>query len=271
MPELLTLSHSRAKQYAECGWKYKLIRVDKTPEPPSVALAAGSAFHKWAECHDRTLVEPKIGRVQPGSWEFAEYFAVELAALAEGSGIEPADFRVSGRKTKDRPSGETIDYWSEELGPLLCQKYIEHRWPNGWSLCTDLPPDSAENTVGVEYHVRLDLPGLRWQGYYDRIFVDQFGNLVVVDLKTWQRPRLSTQLAEYMVAGQMLGLRTVFGAYYNARTGELGPVRACTWDEQTFRDYVAANSLGIESGLFIPNVGDHCGWCSVRETCEFAP
>lgn len=259
------MSHSRGRRYGQCGWAYKLGDIDGHKGHPSVAQAGGGAFHTWTEDYD---MDGWFGGAAEMD-SFATYLEFALAQLETESGIPRSEFRVSGRKTKDRPTGEDIDHWSNELGPQLCQAYADFTWPDGWTIAEDLPEDSSGRTVGIEYRVELADP--LWQGYYDRIMRDRRGNLIVVDLKSWQRRRLSSQLQEYMVAGQLFGLRTVFGAYYHARKGELDSPSPCKWGAQEFRTYVELNQLGIESGLFVPTVGDHCGWCSMRENCVFAP
>lgn len=262
--EPVRMSHSRIAGYGRCGHQYRLTRVDGVQEQPSVALAAGSAYHTWTEDYDWAHL---TGIDESEPW--AVYFERELAELEQQAGVPRDQFKTSGRKTKDRPNGEDIAYWMDELGPELCDRYAAFPWPEGWAIARDLPPDSSGRTTGIEYHIELLDP--LWQGYVDRIFVDEAGNLVVVDLKTWQQKRVSAQLQEYMVAGQMKGMRTVYGTYYNARKGSLDGTMICGWDEQTFRDYVQLNQMGIESGLYLPVVGDHCNWCGVKENCVFAP
>lgn len=265
--EPVRMSHSRMAQAGRCGEQYRLTRIEGVSERPSVALAAGSAFHKWSEDYDWGGLNWFAGRFEQQT--FADVFDEELDKLAGESGLNPSEFKVSGRKTKARPHGEDIDVWRDELGPELCQLYTDFKWPDGWEIATDLPPDDLGRTTGIEYHAELLDP--LWQGYYDRIFRDRLGNLIVVDLKTWQQRRTSAQLQEYMVAGQMLGMRTVEGAYYSARKGELDGPHPCKWDAETFCNYVQLHQMNIESGLYLPVVDDHCNWCSVRENCVFAP
>lgn len=250
--------------YGRCGWQFKLTRVDGETEHPSVALAGGSGFHSYTEDDDWYRLN---GLDKPG--EFVDYFERELARIEEETGVPRDEFKTSGRKTKERPNGEDIQFWSSSLGPDMVETYRQFEWPDGWTIARDLPPDSSGRTTGIEYHGELLDPP--FQFYADRIFDMGDGNLCIVDLKTWQRKRTSAQLQEYMVAGQLLGLRTVYGAYYSARKGELDGPHICKWTEQTFRDYISVNMLGIESGLYLPVVGDNCDWCGVRKLCQFAP
>ena len=255
-----TVSHSRLADYARCGEAYRLKRVVQVPQRPSVAQIAGKAWHQWAQDHE---YGPLFG-----TW--ADYLESAVADAVAESGYTRAGFKVTGRKTKARPDGETLDVWRDELGPELCRLYEGADWGEFDEIATALPNDSKGNPNGLEYHLELGAP-YHWQGYVDQIRVDRHGNLMVVDLKTWSRKRITTQLEEYCAAGQILGLPTVYACYYTARKGIVESKHIGKWSKDTLMQYINAGRTGINAGYFPPSVGDHCSWCDVAEHCMFRP
>lgn len=191
--------------------------------------------------------------------------------------MDRSEFRVSGARTKARPNGEDIAFWRDELGPEMCARFEAFDW-DGWGVATDLPPDAPDRklnhpggkTVGLEYHMLHE--GLWLHGYADRLDVDRLGNMRVVDYKTGKRLWTSAQRQIYMVLGQMLGLRTVYAAFYDARKGELHQV-PCKWTPDVLIDYVrrAEQAWLVPPEQWRPNVGQACDWCPVRAYCKFAP
>src|SRR5439155_9044181 len=109
---------------------------------------------------------------------WADYLDAAVAADEERSGSTLDQFAVSGR------GKETYEYWRDELGPELATKYI--RWwgdsGDSYHIATDLPPDRAGNTVGVEYGVECMIGGTEYLGYIDRVFVDATGALILAHL-----------------------------------------------------------------------------------------
>lgn len=252
------MSHSRGRVIGECGHRYYLKYRAGVPEQPSWALVGGRAFHSWAQDFELH----KLGGDLPHSW--AWYLGTAAEAEMESSGVSTGDFRVTG-KLKSRPDGEDFGYWLHELGPKLIELYQGFDWGE-WKISTGLPDtDGKPVWPGIEYPLLLD----NWHGYVDQIREDKLGNLLAVDLKTGKRMYKTTQLEEYGAAGKKLGLRIVYGGYYNARKGEFShkPLR---WTTEQFDQYVEDRHILATSGLYLPNVGDHCGWCPVRDHCSWA-
>lgn len=257
-----TMSHSRAKTLGDCGHKYFLKYREQVPEKPSIALVGGSAFHKWVEDYELS----KLGGDQPGLW--SNYVEAALDADVFASGLPPEQFKVSGRKSKARPDGETLGVWLSDLGPQMIADYTRFDWGN-WEIAPVLPNHTTGNlTAGIEYPLQLEQP--RWQGYVDQVRRDRrTGNLMVLDVKTGQRLYLpSTQLEEYGAAARMLGIKVWYGGWYMARKAEFTytPLR---WSAELFTRYVNDHHTISTSGVFLPNVGDHCAWCPVRDHCQF--
>lgn len=252
-----TLSHSRADKYGKCGEQYRLSYIEKVPEIPSLAQLGGRAWHEFANLWELSALTG--GSV--GWWP--ELFEAELVKAEQESELPRDRFKASGRKTKDRPNGEDIPYWRDVLGPDMCGKFGTFDW-GGWTVATDLPPDSKGNTTGLEYHIEVD----GFQGFADRIDVDQHGNHRVVDYKTGQRIYPSVQTELYMIALQKAGVRCVYGGYYHARKAEL-TFRPVKWTVSVFDTYLGLHRSGIDAGFYMPHPGEHCGWCSVSDHCAY--
>lgn len=203
------------------------------------------------------------------SVEFPYYLDQACLDAELESGITRWDFKVTGRRTKALPDGETLAVWEEKLGPELTDMYERADWDGFDSIAQDLPQDVDGNTLGLEYHLELAIPA--WHGYIDQIRVDQFGNLMVVDLKTWSRKRVTSQLEEYAAACQASGINARYAAYYSARKGVVESKHLARWDPMVFHRYVELGRQGIDAGRFSPAVGDHCTWCDVSEHCTFRP
>src|SRR3954469_7408527 len=251
-----TMSHSRGRTLGECGHKYFLKYRENVPEHPSWALIGGKAWHNWAQDYELF----KLGGVIPHAWAY--YLGQAAAEETIASGISADEFKVSGRKSRAHPDGETFDVWLNELGPDMIARYEAFDW-GVWKIATDLPGDQP---VGIEYALRLADPA--WQGYVDQIRRDRTGNYIAVDLKTGQRIYKTTQLEEYGGGGRLNGIRISYGGDYLFRKAGFTwqPLR---WSNELFVQYVTDRHTLSSSGIFTPNVGDHCGWCPVREHCSY--
>lgn len=260
---LQRMSPSRAAQLGRCGEQYRLARIEGVPVRPSVAALGGRGTHTCLQYGELR----RLGRdVEVPT--FAEAFEHELAQAEEESDLMRDQFKVSGRKTKALPDGETIDYWCEELGPWMVASTLRYfEQPGEWRIAEgdELPPDADGNQVGIEYKVELD--GL-FVGIIDRLEVDSFGNFRVVDYKTG-RARKSVQLQQYMSALKLWGVRCNYGAYFYTRKCELSEVHLSRWSEDTFMEFQARYQTVIEDARWLPVPGDHCSWCDVRDHCAF--
>jgi hypothetical protein len=259
-------SHSGYQDYAECGWKYKLKRVDHVPQRPYLAGPAGTAFHAWTDGHDREFMRGE--GLDETYWP--DYFELALTEEEENTGVSREDFTVSGRPTKDKPDKENLAYWRDVLGPELCRKYVVYRENSDNTIAQDLPQDANGNTTGIEYELSYSIGQVKIKAYVDRVEYDIDGNVIAIDTKTWSRKRITAQLPGYVIGLQKAGIPAVGGAYYEARKGALSPVQFFAWTETTLAYLYEQAATAEAQGLYIPRVSDDCGWCSVRDHCQFA-
>lgn len=260
-------SHSSFEDYATCGYKFKLRRIEKVPQVPNMAAVAGKAFHSWTEDYDTQETDEDRALIA-GFWE--TYLEAAVAEEEESSGIERDRFTTFGRKTKERPNKEDFLVWRDEIGPDLVEKYVAWAGNHDLTIAQDLPIDSNGKTFGVEYELKFHIGQVEELGYADRVVYDVDGNIGVVDIKTG-RERKTTQLPLYLIALQKKGIPAVWGAYYLARTGKMTkPWFPTLWDERRMSFLHEQAAAMQAAGFYLPNPGDQCGWCSVRDHCQFA-
>lgn len=190
------------------------------------------------------------------------------------SGIDPADWRAAGRKSKEWPNKEDSSWWLTN-GPVMAQNYINWRQEGDekhWKLWEPAPGEPA-----IELGITAPIGGVTVKGYIDRIFHSppfdsiEPDRLIIVDLKTGSRnPESDLQLGFYASLVEVaFGVRPSFGAYYKARDGKLiKPLVPLEHYSLEFlggllRDYVRARN----NGIYIPNIGSHCNNCGVARAC----
>lgn len=260
-------SHSAYEDYASCGEKFRLKRVEKVPDQPGLARTAGTAFHTWTEDYDRCEHQSQRDELL-GLWE--HYLDEALTKDEEKSGVGRGEFTVSGQRTKEKPNKEDLAYWTETLGPGLLEKYAKWADSNDWTIAQDLPQDANGNTSGIEYEVTYRVGQVQEKGYLDRVYYDEHGNLGVVDIKTWSRKRVTIQLPGYLVALQKRGVNARWGSYYHARQGKADPPVFYGWDERKLAFAYEQAAVMEAQGFYLPRVSDDCNWCSVKKHCRFA-
>jgi putative RecB family exonuclease len=254
-------SYSSWKRFAQCGYSYYLEKVERLPTMPSVASVAGRAFHSWTELYDRALDPDQIASI----WE--DCLSEAVAEEEHRSGIEPSEWRVSGRASKAAPDKETLDYWLF-FGWELCQKYIAWRSATLWTIARDMP---GENWVGIEYPVETTIGGERFVAYLDRLMYDEQGRLGVVDIKTGTQIRKEPQLDFYRAAGREVGLDIEWHSYYNARKGENTPPRfRPAWDARRIERIIEPQQELRRLEIFPIVPGEHCQWCFVKDYCVYS-
>jgi putative RecB family exonuclease len=267
-------SHSQLSTYLHCGWEYRLKKIAKVTERPSVWLPGGSAFHTTTEAIDhatweiRTADELTLALYWP-TWEeeFDRNFEEEIEKLREQEPDETR-WRTAGRTTKDKPNGEDVAWWRAE-GRAMVGRYLD------WKISTvdTLRIAAVKGAPGIEVEVTVPVGGVPMRGFIDRVLEDpKTGVLMVMDLKTGSRtPDSPLQLALYSVQlEEMLGRSVTYGAFWMARKGVLtDPIDLSVWTNKNLGIIYRSLDSSIEQGLFLPNITSMCGKCGVREHCLF--
>lgn len=252
-------SFSQWSDFAGCGHRYRLRRIDGLTETPSVASVAGRAFHKWTELHD-------LGSDLP---EWGELFEEAIEQEVEKTQTPRTQFRVGGRSSKAKPHREDISFW-RFYGLELIHSYEKWYASTKWEIGRNLPPDDDGREVGIEYGFNVKLGGESFRGYADRISRNEKSELGIVDYKTGSRVRHTIQLGMYAAALARHGIRAHWGAYYDARKGEATePVDLTSWTPERAAQVMAPQQFMRDNGIYPIIPGDHCDWCPVRRVCEY--
>jgi RecB family exonuclease len=202
------------------------------------------------------------------TWEdvFEVNFETELDALRA---VEPDQtrWRTGGRKTKDRPNGEDVEWW-RQAGRDMIRTYV------AWRLRTSdtLHIAAVKGAAGVEVEVTTSFGGVPVRGFVDRLFLDtQTGAYLVVDYKTGANPpKAQLQLGQYSVQLEaMIGAPVRWGAYYDARKGELSkPFDLSGYTPERLGYIYGGLDTSIRSNIFLPNM-TQCFSCGMRDACVF--
>jgi hypothetical protein len=98
--------------------------------------------------------------------------------------FDPDDYYRSGRASKEWPTKEGPDWWAKK-GPEFIKQWIMWRDACGLSIWEVLDEETGELKPAIELEVNAYGPSdLYIKSVIDRVYVDQEGNLRIVDLKT---------------------------------------------------------------------------------------
>jgi hypothetical protein len=260
MTDALRLSYSQVLRLAGCSWQWYLERIWGFRGLPLWAGVAGRAIHRATEAGDRRA----LGDSNPGPTEFGDAFADEIAIEEERSGIPRVGWKITGRKTREAPHGRDYDWW---IGEGVRQV---HSW-NSWISRQALDPwFDSEGNPGIEVRLETVRGAVGTLGSADRVYkVRGTDDHLVVDLKSGQAPKSSTQLGDYADAlSRVHGLPCRWGAFWLGSTGCLTEVTDVSpWVGDRVAALYENAARIITERAFLPSVDHRCGFCPVREHC----
>jgi hypothetical protein len=194
---------------------------------------------------------------------WAAAFLTTVKEVEQRSGVDAADWRVGGRRTKANPDGETLEFWQSE-GLRQVEAYLSWLADTGWSIA-----EMPDGRPGIEWDAEVSFGGTPIRAVVDCVYTNG-SDLIVVDYKTGSRtPSGVTQLGLYAsVVERAHGVRPQFGGFYMTRNAALDDLTDLTPWGMDFFDYsFGAMNAQLATGYFAPNVSDHCSWCGVRDYC----
>lgn len=255
------ISYSSLSTYVDCGYKYFLTRMVNVDESPAWWSIGGNAVHTATEVYDRS---PDTN--SEASKLFSDAFKLHKETAKKFSDVPESEWGVAGRATKEWPDKEGERWWLAK-GPDMVNNWIQWRSNSNWKLWS---PDGESSAVelGIEFtHEAFDM-----KMFIDRVFVNENGELIVLDIKSGSRtPTSDLQLAIY-AAGieKQYGIRPQYGCYWMARGG--------TTTSLVNLDYLPTDKvLGMVSQfdfvrkekIFLPNLSN-CHYCNVASSCEWS-
>jgi RecB family exonuclease len=195
---------------------------------------------------------------------WAEAFNDCIGEEQEKSGVNPLDWRASGRVSKAYPDKENGDWWAEQ-GPIMVQNFIEFWESSGWQVWT-----TPEGIPGIEIQFNVMYGDVRIKAFADMIAVTPTGELAVVDFKSGaSMPGSDMQLGLYATAMEkQFGIRPSAGYYYDARKVMMIPAQKLDiWTAPLFTELFKQFEESVQRQVFLPNTNNYCSSCSVKDYC----
>ncbi len=265
-------SYSQLDLYSSCGERYRLERVLRVPEVPSVWRVGGTAFHEVTEAFDRLAFADGVDEsaAAPGwheDWDIT--FDQLVQEQVDTTGVPVEQWRRAGRLTKDKPNKEDFAWW-RMAGRNMVQDYINWRVETQHRLVVLELPDGQP---AIEVDMMSVLGGVSVKMFPDVVMVDTgTGQAIVVDKKTGSRePKKTHQLGTY-AAGleEAFGISANWGAYFMARKGTLSdPKPIGHFTPALMGSMYAAFDRAEKAGIYIPHIDEHCGYCGVAAHCKY--
>jgi hypothetical protein len=251
-------SVSQLDGYYRCGEAYYLERIAKAPATPAAWLAQGIAVHAALEHWEksaRTATIPDCLNIFEDSWTGYTRPALEKADvgtwLTGGRTLGVTDFE--NRYARGQKQVEDYIFWAG------AQKEM-------WRILT-LPGGSP----AIEIPFSIELSGVQIVGFIDQIIELRDGRIVVRDIKTGNKlPSSDRQLGIYKIAIQKeLNIGVRFGDFYMCKNVDTTPQKDLTrYSESVVGGWFKALDDAIISEQFVPNPGDSCRICSVKNYCS---
>lgn len=256
-------SVSQYKTFVRCGEEYRLERVAKAPKRPAAWFVMGTAVHaaiEFFEINDR----PDIGDALE---EFQCVYEREVEALVEASPLYPDydDWLTGSKKLGGKDVSERFD-----RGVNHVMNYVS------WAL------ESADEwrvfrnhgDAVVEFEFREQFGDVEVVGFIDQVVETREGVIYPRDIKTGSKiPDDTIQLGVYLEA-----MRNCFGGNIGsygsyAMTKEVGGkierFRSLEeWTAESLASVFTEFDVAERLGVYVPNPGDICRVCPVRDFCR---
>ncbi len=248
-------------EWLTCGERYRLHRIERTPEAPSTWFFSGLAFHAAIEAWERCGRDMLIAEAQDiYRARFARYVEDADATMPRSRWL------FGGRWGVDKDLASRL-----AAGPEWVAAYCAYAIESPYSIWT-LP--DGEPAVEVPFTWFLDGPDgpIKIVGAIDQVLtMDGRTPCLIRDLKTSTKdPAGARQLGLYRHGfAATYGQRVNAGDYYMAKRGRpTAPIDLTSYDiAEATREFVALET-GIKNKIFISDPGDHCRPCSVRYACH---
>ena len=259
-------SYSQLTSFSQCGERYRLEKIEKIPQTPSVWSIAGSTIHQVTEDLDKYWI---MGVTPPPVDELIEKYWDENYKRET---LDIPDELLTLRQSRN----EGIEWWQEQM-PKHIKNWTDWRDESGWIIWAD------GDNLGIELPVKA-MVGEKHEtvGYIDRVMVTPEGQVVVLDLKSGRNaPKAPLQLGIYSILmGLDYGITPPLGAYFHTRTvvprakkdptrhGTLiGPYDLDGFTPKLLERMVSSLAKAREHDVYMPNVSNLCPSCSVNTEC----
>lgn len=253
-------SVSQANEYEQCPYRFKLRRIDKAPEIPSVWAPQGTGVHTAAEAFERSQRSLSLEQTQE---VFRESYTEAI-----------------NRQCEQVPN---FDHWFRS-GPYDAKADIERRFHLGLEQTAryvkyyrEIAPEETiwhapDGTPAIEMEFSIMLGDVLVRGFLDQGVQIPSRGISVRDIKTGKTPGDAFQLAVYAEAmSQVHQVRPDDGDYWMAQRGKpTVPYNLSTWPTERLTGVFQRIDTGIRAGEFpaSPDPGK-CSRCPVQASCSF--
>jgi hypothetical protein len=254
------LSFSQYTSYLRCGKAYELERIEHAPSLPAWWFLGGSTVHEVTEEIDLDF-----------PWILREQDVTIIKKVTTMATITKLDDLVEKQRAKSEippeswNSGKNAQYdWWVENAPLMVERWVDWRFSTGWEIAV------LDGAPAIEMDFVVQFGGIDFPIKPDRIFRLPSGALAVLDLKTGSsKPKSALQPGTYAEGMALAGLeRPQWGYFWDARKGEHSSPIPLDKYTRTYLDAQYGPALtALQTGIFLPNVDDHCRICSVGDAC----
>lgn len=250
-------SVSQLTSYAKCSEAFRLEKLEKAPKAPAAWIAEGNAFHdaidKW-ESSGRYYTPASLS-------QYAETLYLEEIGKLKAEEPDLSKWLKSGLRKPETDIQKRLEQVRESVAHYATVVLAEPWKP------MELPDGSPASEMPFEIKLS-DTLGLR--GQIDMVMEWPDGSLRTRDYKTGSKLPGLLQLGVYRLALlDTLGIDVPYGDYWLSKKGMIdGPHRLDTYTRERIVAYFDALNKGVENRVFIPNVGDHCTPCSVKQYCR---
>jgi putative RecB family exonuclease len=250
-------SVSQLAKYASCSEQYRLSYVDKVLDfSPAAWLAQGTAFHLAVE-----------GWEQAGRSELFDICQAYVVAYdAEIAAFRSRQPDLTRWSHSPRSKVEDDIQSRRERGEQQVKSYQLYAESNNFMI-----KDIDDFTLAIEVPFEVEIGGVVIKGAIDQILVDPLG-VEVRDLKTGNREATYLQLGIYaFVVEKIFGWPVTRASYYYAKDSKIVTLSRKDLDRYS-EEYLTSMFQSLETGIkeqvFIPNPGDGCLFCPVKDYCR---
>ena len=238
------ISYSAFNTWLECGWKYKLTRVEEVHSRHAVWFTGGSAVHKATELYDK---EPKLFNYAEDYWNKVWFEQVKEDEERHG---DMGDWEYTKR--------EDMSWWYGE-GLWMLERWMDFRG-RGWTPLGDY----------IEKTIDLPIGDTILRGAVDRVMTDYDNNKVLLDIKTGaSAQRNAVQLGTYAWALEKLyDLKVDKVGFWDARSGNVSLWGIDNLSHEKLESMYSTFDKARKHDIFIPNMGN-CGRCEVMSYCKW--
>lgn len=250
-------SVSQLLKYSDCSEKYRLTYVDKVVGfSPAAWLAQGSAFHIAVDGYEQS------GRSD--QFDIVQAYVVAYDLEIEAYKTREPDLKKWGHSFRTTTEND-IDS-RREKGKEQVLGYVKFAKNNNFFI-----KEIDDFTLGIEIPFEVEIGGITIKGAIDQLLLDPLG-VEVRDLKTGNREQSYLQLGIYAyVVKKIFGWPVVRASYYYAKDSRLVTLSEKDlerYSEEYLTDLFTKLNTGINNQVFIPNPGDSCMFCPVKDYCR---